>query len=114
MSDDTDITTSFLFTADAWAEEHNRKIANGEDPWEGIPEPRTYEPAPDGSWKRHIDLIYETIELQRPIMTARNNALDKYTWENAHRAYYYLLTAERNRLLEGVLRGVDLGDDTNS
>ena len=114
MSDDTDITTSFLFTADAWADEHNRKIANGEDPWEGIPEPRTYEPAPDGSWKRHIDLIYETIELQRPIMTARNNALDKHTWVSLHRAYYYLLTAERNRLLKGVLKGVDLDDDANS
>lgn len=114
MSNDPDITTSFLYTADAWAEEHNRKIANGEDPWEGIPEPRTYEPLPDGSWKRHIDLIYETIELQRPIMTANSNALDKHTWANLHRAYYYLLTAERNRLLEGVLKGVDLGDDTNS
>ncbi|WP_176079884.1 hypothetical protein [Paraburkholderia tropica] len=114
MNDDTDITTSFLYTADAWAEEHNRKFANGDDPREGIPEPRTYEVAPDGSWKRHIELVREAIDSQRPTMTARSNALDKDTWINLHRIYYYFLTAERNRLLLGVLKGVDLGDDANS
>ncbi|MBB5460241.1 hypothetical protein [Paraburkholderia sp. Cpub6] len=109
MSDETDKTTNFLDTAEAWAEEHNRKIANGEDPWDGTPEPRTYTPAPDNSWRRHIELICEAIDLQRPIMESRYNAFDKHTWVNMHRAYYYLLTAERRRLVEGVLKGIDLG-----
>jgi len=114
MSENTETATSFLDTADAWAEEHNRKIANGEDPWEGVPEPPTYEPAPDGSWRRHIELICEAIEAQRPIMESRHSALDKHLWVTLHRSYYYLLTAERNRLLDGVLKGVDLGIENNT
>ncbi|WP_322008043.1 hypothetical protein [Paraburkholderia tropica] len=108
MSEETEITTSLLDTADAWAEEQNRKIANGEDPWEGTPEPPKYEPAPDGAWCRHIALICEAINNQQEIMKTRNNDLNKGTWVNLHRAYYYLLTAERNRLLEGILKDVDL------
>ncbi len=48
-------------------------------------------------------------EMKGPIADSMDEALYEQTWTNVHRAYFYALTAERNRLLDDVLKGVEPG-----
>ena len=94
---------------DAWANERNHKLRSGEDPLEGpSPEQPPQDVLQDTSWRREIEQMWALIEeMKGPIADSMDKALYEQTWINVHRAYFYVLTAERNRLLDDVLKGVD-------
>ena len=96
---------------DAWANERNRKITSGENPSDGSsPKPPPQGMQQDTSWRREIEQMWALIEgMKGPIAHSMDKALYEQTWINVHRAYFYVLTAERNRLLYDVLKGVDPG-----
>lgn len=98
-----------LLSDDPWADEWNRELANGENPSRRTPELIFIGGQPEGSWQREIVLMWKTIDaLQGPVSDVMNERLYQKTWVNVHRSYLHCLNAERERLLAGVLKDVDL------
>ncbi|WP_156516803.1 hypothetical protein [Paraburkholderia caribensis] len=93
----------------AWADEWDRELAHGENPSRRTPELILIGGQPEGSWQREIVLIWKAIDaLQDPVSGAMNEHLYRKTWVSIHRSYLHCLNAERERLLAGVLKDVDL------
>ena len=98
-----------LLSDDPWADEWTRELVNGENPSRRTPELIFIGGQPEGSWQREIVLMWKAIDaLQGPVSDVMNDRFYQKTWVSVHRSYPHCLNAERERLLMGVLKEVDL------
>ncbi len=97
---------------ESWIDEWNRGLADlgkGGSSSGRRPELIFIGGQPEGSWQPEIVLMWKTIDtLQGLDSDTKNEQIYKRTWISIHRSYLQCLNAERERLLAGVLKEVDL------